>query len=128
MLPYAFGLPSSTQASFTRYRVGKLSVPSTMTSYGSNSFSAFSDVSAVSYVSMLTFGFSALRRSFADASFGRPTSGVPCRICRCRLLKSTVSKSTMPSVPTPAAARYMATGDPSPPAPMHNTLAAFNFS
>ena len=34
------------------------------------------------------------------------------------------SNSTIPSVPTPAAARYMATGEPRPPAPMHSTLEA----
>ena len=28
----------------------------------------------------------------------------------------------MPIVPTPAAARYMLDGEPSPPAPMHSTL------
>ena len=39
---------------------------------------------------------------------------------------STTSKSTMPSVPTPAAARYIAAGDPRPPAPMHSTFAAFS--
>ena len=30
-------------------------------------------------------------------------------------------------MPTPAAARYIATGEPSPPAPMQSTLAAFSF-
>jgi hypothetical protein len=38
-------------------------------------------------------------------------------ICRCRLLSSTTSKSTSPSVPMPAAVRYNASGDPSPPVP-----------
>ena len=47
---------------------------------------------------------------------------------RCRLLKSTTSKSTMPMRPTPAAARYNAAGEPSPPAPMQSTLPAFSFS
>ena len=37
----------------------------------------FSELKASSYVSTCTFGLSAPRRSFADASFVRPTSGVP---------------------------------------------------
>src|SRR6478672_2551204 len=44
-------------------------------------------------------------------------------ICRCRFDSSTTSNSTMPKVPTPAAARYISAGDPSPPAPTHSTLA-----
>ncbi len=75
---------------------------------------------------MCTFGLIAFSRSFADASFDRPTSGVPCSSCRWRLLKSTTSKSTMPSVPTPAAARYIAAGEPRPPAPMQSTFAALS--
>ena len=71
-------------------------------------------------------GLIAVSRSFADASFDRPTSGVPWMICRCRLLKSTTSKSTMPIRPTPAAARYIAAGEPRPPAPMQSTLPAFS--
>ena len=38
-------------------------------------------------------------------------------IWRCRFDSSTTSKSTMPSVPTPAAARYSSAGEPRPPAP-----------
>ncbi len=34
----------------------------------------------------------------------------------------------MPIVPTPAAARYSAAGDPSPPAPMQSTLPCLSFS
>ena len=64
-------------------------------------------------------GLSAVQpRPCADSSLRRPTSGVPCSTCRCRLLKSTTSKSTRPRRPTPAAARYSAAGEPSPPAPM----------
>jgi hypothetical protein len=69
---------------------------------------------------------SAFSRLVADASFDRPTSGVPCSSCRCRLLVSTTSKSTMPMRPTPAAARYIAAGEPRPPAPMQSTLDAFS--
>ena len=45
---------------------------------------------------------------------------------RCRLDSSTSSNSTMPSVPTPAAARYSSAGLPRPPAPMTSTLAFFS--
>ena len=47
-------------------------------------------------------------------------------IWRCRLDSSTTSKSTMPSVPTPAAARYSSAGEPRPPAPTTSTLAFFS--
>src|ERR1700710_1708810 len=46
-------------------------------------------------------------------------------IWRCRFDSSTTSKAAMPSVPTPAAARYISAGDPRPPAPMTRTLAFF---
>ena len=41
---------------------------------------------------------------------------------RCKFDRLTVSKSTMPMVPTPAAARYINSGAPSPPAPTTSTL------
>jgi hypothetical protein len=50
----------------------------------------------------------------------------PWMIWRCRFDSSTVSNSTMPSVPTPAAARYISAGEPRPPAPTHSTLAFFS--
>ena len=43
-------------------------------------------------------------------------------IWRCRFDSSTTSKSMMPSVPTPAAARYISAGEPRPPAPTHQHL------
>ena len=45
---------------------------------------------------------------------------------RCRLSIDTRSSSMMPMAPTPAAARYMMSGDPSPPAPTTSTRAAFS--
>ena len=42
-------------------------------------------------------------------------------IWRCRLDSDTMSSSTTPSVPTPAAARYISAGAPSPPAPITST-------
>ena len=62
----------------------------------------------------------------ADWAFGFPTSDWPWMICRCRLDSSTTSNSTMPSVPTPAAARYSRAGLPRPPAPTTRTLAFFS--
>src|SRR6186997_3739 len=88
--------------------------------------SAFSLVSRVSYPSTCTCGFMSLSRSRADSSFGRPTSFEPCTICRCRFVTSTTSKSTSPIVPTPAAVRYSASGEPSPPAPMSSTRDALS--
>src|SRR5437867_621916 len=88
--------------------------------------SAFSDVSRVSYSSTCTCGLTSRIRSRADSSFGRPTSLVPCSTCRWRFDTSTTSKSTSPSVPTPAAARYNASGEPRPPAPMRRMRAALS--
>jgi hypothetical protein len=45
------------------------------------------------------------------------------RTWRWRLLSSTSSWSAMPSLPTPAAARYSSAGEPSPPAPTTSTAA-----
>jgi hypothetical protein len=53
----------------------------------------------------------------------RPTSLWPWMTWRCRLLSSTTSKSITPSVPTPAAARYISVGLPRPPAPTARTFA-----
>ena len=90
--------------------------------------SAFSLVSATSYLSICTYGLMSCIVSAAESSFLRPTSFVPWMICRCRFVKSTTSKSTMPMRPTPAAARYIPSGAPSPPVPTSSTLAAFSFS
>src|SRR5208282_6648108 len=54
-----------------------------------------------------------LMRAIAAAAlsvFGRPISPVPWMIWRCRLESATWSSSTMPSVPTPAPARYCSVG------------------
>ena len=55
--------------------------------------------------------------SAADSTFRRPRCSRSWSTWRCRLLSSTTSGSTMPRVPTPAAARYRATGEPRPPGP-----------
>ena len=57
----------------------------------------------------------------AESHLWMPTVLSRCAIWRCRLLSSTASWSAMPSLPTPAAARYIATGLPRPPAPMTRT-------
>jgi hypothetical protein len=70
-----------------------------------------------------------IARAWSDAlsTLRRPTSCVVCAICRCRLSSETRSSSTMPMLPTPTAARYISTGEPSPPAPTTSTRAAFSF-
>ncbi len=76
MAPYAKGVPSITQASFTRYRVGKLSLPSMTKSHPSRISSAFPDSRRASNVSTATSGFSPASRARAEASFGVPTESV----------------------------------------------------
>ena len=49
-----------------------------------------------------TSGLSRCNAAAPDATFARPTSGVPCRICRCRLVRSTTS-SSISREPTDAA-------------------------
>jgi hypothetical protein len=88
---------------------------------------AFSELSGSSYASIWMWGFRSSSRAFALSIFGFPTQDVPWMIWRWRFDSSTTSKSTSPSRPTPAAARYSAIGEPSPPAPMHSTLAALSF-
>src|ERR1017187_9649075 len=90
--------------------------------------SAFSLVSFTGWGMKFRFGLIALSFSAALMSLCLPTSPVKWMICRCRLLKSTVSNSTMPMVPTPAAVRYNAIGEPSPPEPISNTFAALSRS
>ena len=70
----------------------------------------------------LTSGFSARIISVPDSTLGRPTFAVVWRIWRWRFDTSTTSPSMSPIVPTPAAARYTAVGEPSPPAPISSTL------
>src|SRR6201996_9838877 len=70
-----------------------------------------------------TSGLISLMLFRADSALGLSMSETPWMICRCRLDSSTTSKSTMPSVPTPAAARYSSAGEPRPPAPTTSTLA-----
>ena len=74
----------------------------------------------------VTYGLISATELRADSAFERPMSLTPWMIWRCRLDSSTTSKSTMPSVPTPAAARYISAGLPSPPAPTTSTLAFFS--
>mmetsp|Transcript_7422 Transcript_7422/g.16205 ORF Transcript_7422/g.16205 Transcript_7422/m.16205 type:complete len:234 (+) Transcript_7422:861-1562(+) len=119
-----------SHASFIKYFVGKLSLPSTTTSHGIASeypspiiLIAVSEVSSSLYVLTLTRGLMSLIRRSAESHFDTPTVDVPCMICLCKFDSSTVSASTMPMRPTPAAARYRRQGLPSPPAPTTRTLA-----
>ena len=84
--------------------------------------------SRVSYVTTSTSGFNDTSVFFAESTLRSPTRSRLWRIWRCRLEASTSSMSTMPIVPTPAAARYSAAGEPSPPAPSSRTLEASSFA
>ena len=125
MEPQTYGLPSRTAASLTMYRVAKLSVPSTIRSYCSKISNTLSLLSAVLWMTTFTYGLISRTEEAADSALGRPMSLWPWMIWRCRFDSSTVSKSTIPNVPTPAAARYMRAGEPSPPAPTQSTRAFF---
>ena len=83
-------------------------------------------LSASSWMTTFTYGLISWIESRADSALDRPMSDCPWMIWRCRLDSSTVSNSTMPSVPTPAAARYISAGEPRPPAPTHSTRAFFS--
>ena len=88
--------------------------------------SAFEESRRTLCSSMLTFGFICSSLAFATSALLFPMSCSEYRTCLWRLLFSMTSKSTMPILPTPAAARYMADGVPSPPAPTTRTLAALS--
>ena len=62
----------------------------------------------------------------ADAALDRPMSAWPWMIWRCRFDSSTSSNSTMPSVPTPAAARYISAGRAQAAGAHTSTLAFFS--
>ena len=98
-----------------KYLVGKLSLPSTMTSQccccccfsdpplrgGPFAIidSAVWDVNSVSYNITLQYGLISWIRIAADWHFDTPTVDVPCIICRCKFETSTVSLSIIPIVP-----------------------------
>ena len=79
------------------------------------------------YLTTFTSGFSAWIDCSAESTLGMPMRSVEWITWRCRLERSTSSSSTIPSVPTPAAARYSAVGEPSPPAPSSSTFASSSF-
>ena len=69
-----------------------------------------------------TSGLMSVSVFFAESTLRSPIRSMLWRIWRCRLDSSTTSMSMMPIVPTPAAARYSAAGEPRPPAPSSSTL------
>ena len=87
----------------------------------------FSGPSRTGYFSTFTSGLSAVIVCSAESTFGTPIRSVEWITWRWRFERSTSSSSTIPSVPTPAAARYSAVGEPSPPAPSSSTLASSSF-
>ena len=116
--PATSGLPCCTQARLMAWRVLKLSLQSSTTSTcGTRVSSSAASARAVT-VCTWTSGLMAAMAAAAEATLGWPTLLVRWAIWRCRLVRSTVSWSTRVIWPTPAEARYRATGEPSPPAPM----------
>jgi len=87
--------------------------------------SAFADVSRAWCASTLTFGLMALRRSFATPPSTADVRGVvqdlPLQVAGVHLVVVDDAERA-----TPAAARYIEAGEPSPPAPTHRTRAAFS--
>src|ERR1700682_5118269 len=104
MLPWTSGLDRELAATVARQRVGKLSVPSTITSYGEKIRIAVSEFKCSLIATTSTSGLRLRSVSAADSTFGLPMSSWPCSSWRWRLEASTTSKSTMPIFPTPAAA------------------------
>ena len=86
-------MPSSAQASSTRYRVAKLSAPSMTRSYCPRISSASAAVSRTGWVRTVTWGLAARTRSRALSTESAASAAV-CTTCRWRLLASTVSSST----------------------------------
>jgi len=115
--PDTSGLRCFTQARLMAWRVAKLSVQSSTTSARATSASSASPSSRAWIGSSRVCGLRRCSVARAEATLGRPTMSAECMIWRCRLVRSTVSWSASARVPTPAAARYIAAGDPSPPAP-----------
>ncbi len=79
------------------------------------------------YLTTSTSGLSAWIACSAESTFGTPMRSLVWMTWRWRFERSTTSSSTIPSVPTPAAARYSAIGEPSPPAPRQSTFASSSF-
>lgn len=67
-------------------------------------------------------GLKASKVFLRDDVFLIPIDEVLCPICLCKLVKSTTSESNRPILPTPAPAKYIAKGQPIPPAPIIATL------
>ncbi len=119
--PETSGTRCLTHAALTACRVAKLSQQSTTTSMSGSSWSSSSDCSCFSNRVRRTSGLMACKAFAAEATLVCPTRSVVCAICRCRLVRSTLSGSAKVMCPTPLEAKYIATGEPRPPAPTTNT-------
>ncbi len=105
MLPCTKGIPFLTAHSLSTYRVGKLSMQSTMMSASPTSPSTVSASILVGAASTSMLGLSWVRLILADSALFTPMRESSCRICRFKLLNSGLSKSQMVMCPTPATAR-----------------------
>mgnify|MGYP007079441967 CR=1 FL=1 len=120
-LPETSGVFVLKQTRFNKKRVLKLSQQSTNTvvslSRDSNSFSS----SRFSMQFILHSELSCFSFFFADFTLERPMVFSVWMICRCKLERSTTSSSIKVNLPMPEVAKYIATGEPSPPNPTITT-------
>src|SRR5215204_1534542 len=87
----------------------------------------FKQLISTSCANSFTSGFCCCNLVQATTAFFCPISSGPYKTCRCKLVDDTTSKSAIATVPIPADTRYIAAGQPRPPAPMINTFATCNF-
>ena len=99
-----------TRAALTASRMAKLSVQSSTRSTGDHCIQRVGIQPAAIRIRR-TCGFNASSRAMAESTLCSPSERLSCAIWRCRLVRSSVSKSARCSSPTPAAARYSATGE-----------------
>ena len=108
------------------YRTAKLSIASRMISQRLVSSRTFSSSIVRSNASTLVVGLILSTFCDADSTFCFPRSSSQCSTCRFKLLSSTESISISCRCPTPAAARYNARGEPSPPKPAMRAVEFFS--
>ena len=116
------GTPVATATSERNSLVAVPSVASTTPSCARKRASALVASTRRASPSTLKEGNARASPSAADSTLSRPTSASRCHSWRCRFVTSTRSASTSVRWPTPARASASEAGQPSPPAPISNTL------
>src|SRR5208283_227861 len=127
MLPYTSGILFLIADSFSKYRVGKLSMQSTINAASPTRASTFSATILSVKAVTLTCGFSSFSVCLAESALLVPILLWLCKICLLRFDQSGESKSHILMFPMPAAVRYMETGEPRPPAPAIKTVESLSF-